>query len=542
MHAASETSTTTGFEVLQNPTLNRGTGFTAKQRELLGLRGLLPHRVCSQDVQMERILENLRRKATDIERYIFLLALHGRNERLFYRTAVDHIEEIMPLIYTPTVGQACKEYAHIFRQSKGFYITPEDRGGIRRLLDNWPRRDVRVIVVTDGERILGLGDLGSNGMGIPVGKLSLYSACAGIHPEQCMPVMLDVGTNNEELLSDPLYLGIPTRRITGDAYLELVDEFVEAVKDAFPDALIQFEDFLTPNAYLLLNRYRDDTLCFNDDIQGTAAVVLAGVRASLRVSQLAFEDLRVLFLGAGSAATGTADLMVAALVEAGLPEAEARRRLSFVDAAGLVTSERDDLMPHNLPYAHEHAPADFLGAIEAIQPHVLIGATGHPGTFTREVVSLMAKINERPAIFALSNPTSLAECTAEQAYEWSAGRAIFASGSPFPPVHLDGREFRPSQANNAYVFPGIGLGAVSVRATRVTHEMFLAAAAALAVLVSEDDLAAGAVYPPLTEIRSVSLNIAVAVAETAYEQELAREPRPDDLETFIAAQMYDPTY
>ncbi|MEN8145548.1 MAG: NAD-dependent malic enzyme [Gemmatimonadota bacterium] len=538
----SDTTHASGFEVLHDPALNRGTGFTNEERERLDLRGLLPHKVCSQDVQMERILENLRRKTSDIERYIFLLALHGRNENLFYRAAVEHIEEIMPLIYTPTVGQACKEYAHIFRQPKGFYITPEDRGSIRRLLDNWPGRDVRVIVVTDGERILGLGDLGSNGMGIPVGKLSLYSALAGIHPEQCMPVMMDVGTNNQELLDDPLYLGFPSRRISGDEYLGLIDEFVEAVKDAFPDALIQFEDFLTPNAYRLLNRYRDDTLCFNDDIQGTAAVVLAGVMASLRISQLAFEDLRVLFVGAGSAATGIAGLIVSALVEAGLPEAEAYGRLWLIDSGGLVTSERAGLAEHKLPYAHDHPAADLMGAIEAIRPHMLIGATGRADTFPHEAVSRMAEINDRPAIFALSNPTSLAECTAEQAYEWSAGRAIFASGSPFPAVRMDGQEFRPGQGNNAYIFPGVGLGVVSVRATRVTDEMFLSAAEALAELVSEDDLAAGAVYPPLSQIRSVSLHIAVAVAETAYEQDLAREPKPDDLESFIEAQMYDPRY
>ncbi len=531
-----------GLDVLSDPGLNKSTGFTLEEREHYGLRGLLPATVCSQDVQIDRVLQNLRRKHADIERYIFLLALLGRNERLFYRALIDHIEELMPLVYTPTVGQACKEYAHIFRQPRGFYVTPQDRGHVRRMLDNWPEDDVRVVVVTDGERILGLGDLGANGMGIPVGKLSLYTACAGIHPEHCLPVTLDVGTNNDELLSDPLYLGVRDRRLGGKGYLELVDEFVMAIQDKYPDALIQFEDFLTPNAYRLLNLYRDQALCFNDDIQGTAAVALAGVYASTRVSGLDFADLRIMFLGAGSAATGIADLMVHAFVETGLSEQEARERLWFVDIHGLVVKERNELFEHNLPYAHDHPGASFADAIRSIEPHVLIGATGHPGTFTQEVVELMAMLNERPTLFALSNPTSKAECTAEQAYEWSEGRAIFASGSPFGSVTLGAQTFRPGQGNNAYVFPGIGLGVVAARATQVTEPMFLAAARTLADLVDEDDLSAGAVYPPLTEIRDVSLDIAVAVAEVAHAAGLTKADRPADLRDSIRASMYDPRY
>jgi len=531
-----------GYDILRSAQLNKSTAFSEVEREQLGLRGLLPACICNQDTQQQRVMENLRRKAYDIERYIFLTALQERNERLFYRTVIDNIQEIMPLIYTPTVGQACKEFAHIFRTPKGFYITPNDKGDIRTILDNWPERDVRVIVVTDGERILGLGDLGANGMGIPVGKLALYVACAGIQPHQCLPVMLDVGTNNQELLTDPLYLGCRQRRITGQVYLELVEEFMAAVQDKFPRVLVQFEDFLTPNAYQLLARYCNKALCFNDDIQGTAAVTLAGVYSSTRLSGHDFADLRILFLGAGSAATGIADLMVAALKERGMSDQDARRRLWFVDLNGLVVARRTDLMAHNLPYAHEHEPMSFPEAVKAIKPHVLIGATGTSGTFTKEVVELMASINDRPAIFALSNPTSQAECTAQQAYEWSEGRAIFASGSPFEPVSCNGKVLRPSQGNNAYIFPGMGLGAITCNTSRLSDSMFLAAARTVAEMVTVQDLDAGALYPPLTDIRNVSLRIAEAVARKSYDAGLAREPQPETLREHIAAQMYDPTY
>ncbi len=532
----------TGIDVLQNPLLNKSTAFTDEERERLRLRGLLPPVMCTQDMQLRRAIGNLRRKHSDIERYIYLQALLGRNVRLFYRTAIEHIEEVLPLIYTPTVGQACKEYAHIFRQPRGFYVTPQDRGRIRRMLDNWPESDVRAIVVTDGERILGLGDLGANGMGIPIGKLSLYTACAGIHPEQCMPVTLDVGTDNQELLEDPLYLGIRSSRLRGPQYDELVEEFIEAVQDAFPEVLVQFEDFLTPNAYRLLNRYRDRILCFNDDIQGTAAVALAGVYASTSISGLDFSALRIMFLGAGSAATGIGDLMVRGLTQVGLSESDARRRLWFVDSQGLVVKDRPNLAEHKLRYAHDHHPSDLLSAIREIRPQVLIGATGRPGTFSREVVELMSEVNPRPTIFALSNPTSQAECTAEQAYRWSRGQAVFASGSPFAPVDYEGRLLRPGQANNVYIFPGIGLGAIASRAHRITDDMFLAAAHALAGLVSEEDLAGGSVYPRLKEIREVSLTLAEAVAEKAYSLGLAKAPRPADLRRFMADSMYDPSY
>ncbi len=531
-----------GFEILKNPELNKGTAFTEEERDQLGLRGLLPAGISDPDVQEARALANLRRKAFDIERYVFLLALQGRNERLFHRLVLNNIDEIMPLIYTPTVGQACQEFAHIFRQPRGFYITPNDRGYMYEIMQHWPDQDVRMIVVTDGERILGLGDLGANGMGIPIGKLALYTACAGIHPNQCMPVMLDVGTNNEQLRNDPLYLGVNRRRLGGDEYDSLVDEFVNAVQKRFPDALIQFEDFLTPNAYALLQRYRDKVLCFNDDIQGTAAVALAGVQASTRLTGKKLEDLQIMFLGAGSAATGIADLIHAALCEAGLDQHDARKRLWFVDRSGLVVKGRDGLAPHNLAYAHDVPNMPFDEAMRKVEPSVLIGATGAPGTFTEEIVRMMAAINERPLIFALSNPTSRAECTAEQAYQWSDGRAIFASGSPFGAVTYAGQKFRPGQGNNAYVFPGIGLGAIACRALTISDEMFLEAARVLSEQVSEQELAAGAVYPPLADIRKVSLNIAIAVADMAWQQGLAQIERPADIAQMIAKQMYDPNY
>lgn len=531
-----------GYAVIHNAALNKSTAFSHEEREALGLRGLLPHKVGAVEVQEHRVLENIRRKAYDIERYVFLIGLMERNQTLFYRTLLNNIDELMPLVYTPTVGQACKEFAHIFRKPQGFYITPDDRGSIRIMLDNWPEDDVRVIVVTDGERILGLGDLGANGMGIPIGKLSLYCACAGIHPHQCLPVMLDVGTNNEELRADPLYLGYPEKRVGGDHYLALVDEFVDAVQDKYPKALIQFEDFLTPNAYGLLGRYRDRVLSFNDDIQGTAAVALAGVYASTRLTKIDFKDLRIMFLGAGSAATGIGDLVVSALQQAGLDDASARRRLWFNDIDGLVVASRDDLMPHNEPYAHDHEQLGFTDAIDTIKPHILIGATGAPGTFTQDVIEAMSAATERPTIFALSNPTSRAECTAEQAYEWSNGRAIFASGSPFDPVEFQGKTFKPGQGNNAYVFPGIGLGVIACEARTITDEMFLTAARTLADQVAENDLADGTLYPPLSSIRVVSKAIAVNVAEKAFAQGLAGTERPGDLGEYIESLMYQPDY
>ena len=529
-----------GFDVLLDKSLNRSIVFSRAERDRLRLRGLLPYRRATVAEMVARVMTNLDRLPRDIDRYMLLSSLQERNRRLFYRTVIQHIDRILPLIYTPTVGEACREFSHIAREPKGFFITPEDRGQIRRILGNWPAKNIRVIVVTDGQRILGLGDLGANGMGIPIGKLALYTACAGIDPEECLPVTLDVGTNNETLRADPLYLGYPRKRLTGKAYVSLVDEFVSAVQSRYPDALIQFEDFLTPNAYALLQRYRDRVLCFNDDIQGTAAVSLAGVYSSTRITGTRFRDLRIMFLGAGSAATGIADLMTSAFVDEGLLPDDARRHLWFVDLNGLVVKSRTDLMAHNLSYAHDHAPLGFLEAIDAIKPHVLIGATGAPGTFTQTVIERMSAINERPAIFALSNPTSKAECTAEQAYAWSKGRAIFASGSPFASVTWEGKTFRPAQGNNAYVFPGIGLGAIACRARTLPDELFLTAARSLARLVRPRDLDQGSLYPPLREIRAISLAIATDVAAKAHALGIARTRRPSNLRRSIKALMYEP--
>lgn len=531
-----------GPGLLRDKALNKSISFTREERELLGLRGLLPYAVATQEQLVKRVMEALRRQSDDLDRYMLLSSLQERNERLFYRVVMDHIEEIMPLIYTPTVGQACKEYSHISREPKGFFITPKDKGQIKKILGNWPVRDIRVIVVTDGQRILGLGDLGADGMGIPIGKLALYTACAGIPPHECLPVVLDVGTNNQELLNDFLYLGYPHKRIEGKAYFDLVEEFVVSVQERYPNALIQFEDFLTPNAFALLNKYRNRVLCFNDDIQGTAAVAVAGVYASTRITKKKFSDLRIMFLGAGSAATGIADLLVAAFQDEGVNKEESFSHLWFVDLNGLIVSGRKDLMDHNIPYAHDYRHLNFIDSIDAIKPDVLIGATGAPGTFTREVIEHMSAHNERPVIFALSNPTSKAECSAEDAYTWSKGKAVFASGSPFSKVSYEGKEFRPGQGNNAYVFPGIGLGTVMSQARIIHDEFFLVAARTLAGLVLEKDLRKGSLYPPLTDLREISLAIALVVAEKAFELGLARIDRPKELKKSISEYMYDPRY
>jgi malate dehydrogenase (oxaloacetate-decarboxylating)(NADP+) len=533
----------TGFSTLNSASVNKGTAFSLEERQYHKLRGLLPPKVVSPEIQLERTLKNMRRKQDDIEKYVFLTALQARNEKLFYTLVIKHIEEVMPLIYTPTVGQACKEYAHMFRRPRGMYITAEDKGEIKEVLENWPYRDIKIIVVTDGERILGLGDLGSNGIGIPIGKLALYVACAGIKPHQCLPIMLDVGTNNVEFHHDAYYLGLNQNRIVGDEYNVFIDEFIQGVKETFPEALIQFEDFLTPNAYALLNKYRNEVLCFNDDIQGTASVALAGIYASIRISGLKFKDMTIMFLGAGSAATGIADLLCYALQQEGFTEDEARQRLWFVDPGGLLVKGRSKgILPHNEPYMHDYEQLGFIDAINEIKPNVLIGATGSPNTFTHDVVEAMSKVNERPTIFALSNPTSRAECTAMEAYDWSEGRVIFASGSPFPPVDYGNKEFTPGQGNNVYIFPGIGLGAIISETTVITEDMFLTAAQVLADQVTQEDLDKGMIYPPLKNIREVSYNIALAVAEHAYAGKTTKSKRPDDLENKIKDYMYDPSY
>jgi len=532
-----------GVTLLRDPTLNKGTAFTEKEREILGLQGLLPPRIHAMEEQVSRVLENLRRKPNDIEKYIFLISLQDRNMTLFYRVVSDHIEEMMPIIYTPTVGQACQEYGHIFRRPRGIFISTRDRGRMHRLLRNWPYPDIRIIVVTDGERILGLGDLGADGMGIPVGKLSLYSACAGIHPAHTLPVTLDVGTENEALLNDPLYIGTKQRRLRGAAYDDFVEEFMVAVAEVFPRALVQFEDFGNINAFRLLERYKDRACTFNDDIQGTAAVTLAGLLSALRITGGQLHEQTFLFLGAGEAGLGIGDLTVSGLIQEGLSLEEARRRCWYVDSKGLVVKSRQDLRGHKLRYAHDHEfLPDLLAAVEALKPTAIIGVSGIHGGFTPPVLEAMARLNERPLVFSLSNPTSKAECTAEEAYTWTQGRAIFASGSPFAPVTYEGQKLVAAQGNNAYIFPGVGLGVLACGSQRVTDEMFFTAAQALAAEVSADDLERGSVYPPLARIREVSVKVATAVAEVAYQRQLATKPRPDDLTAYISSQMYEPNY
>lgn len=531
-----------GRALLDDPARNKSTAFTQEERASLGLKGLLPYSVGDIKKQQQRVLGNLRRKSSAIEKYIFLNNLLERNQRLYYRTLIDYIEEIMPLVYTPTVGEACSEFAHIFRKPQGFYITPEDRGEIATLLENWPEDDVRIIVATDGARILGLGDLGANGMGIPIGKIALYVACAGIHPAHCMPVMLDVGTNNQVLRNDPLYLGYPYPRLTGQDYLSLVDEFVQAVQNRFPNGLIQFEDFNSDNAFVLLDRYQKRVRCFNDDIQGTAAVTLAGIHASCRITHKKFADLKIMLLGTGSAATGIAELMLSAFKAVGLSEASALSRISFVDRQGLVVVTRDQLKPRIRPFAKAHRPASFVEAIASIRPDILIGATGEAGAFSEAVVRQMAECQERPVIIALSNPTSHTECTAEQAYYWSAGRAVFASGSPFAAVMYGDHLFSPAQGNNAYIFPGIGLGVLASRARLVSGGMFLAAAEVLANRVLPEEIERGSIYPALTRVRTVSHAIAVKVCQVAQQEGLTAQELPDDLETYVRSLMYEPNY
>lgn len=532
-----------GIEILHDPRFNKGTAFTEAEREALKIRGLLPPRVLTQKEQESRVLGNFRRKNSDLEKYIFMVALQDRNEQLYYRTVIDNLAEMMPIIYTPTVGEACRRFGHIFRRPRGLYVASADRGRIRQLLRNWPEKNVAIIVVTDGERILGLGDLGAQGMGIPIGKLALYTACAGVHPSLCLPVMLDVGTNNETLLEDPLYTGLPHRRLRGPDYETLVDEFVMAVQETFPGALIQFEDFATENAFRLLDRYRDRICTFNDDIQGTAAVVLAGLLSAGRITGRALKEQKILFLGAGAAASGIANLIVSAMQSEGISAEQARRNCWFVDSKGLVVKSRTNLADHKKPYAHDHPFChDLLGAIQALRPTALIGVSAQQNSFTEPVLRALAEFNERPIIFALSNPTSKSECTAEQAYKATDGRCVFASGSPFDPVVYKGRTYTPAQGNNAYIFPGLGLGVIAAGARRVIDAMFDVAARSLAATLTEESLSQGLIYPPLTSIREVSLSIAAAVARLAWKNGLAMEPEPSDVAAFVRLQMYEPDY
>ena len=532
-----------GRDLLNDPILNRGTAFSFEERDQFGLRGLLPDGVESMQQQADRVVANCSAKSSDLERYIFLMALQDQNETLFYHTILQQLKDLMPIIYTPTVGEAALQYGEIIRRPRGLYVTANDRGRVAQVLRNWTNRHPRVIVVTDGGRVLGLGDLGVNGMTISIGKLALYTAAGGIPPAATLPIVIDVGTDNEELRASPFYLGLRQPRTTQAAYLELMDEFAEAVVQVFPGALLQFEDFATDNAIALLERYRNKMCTFNDDIQGTAGIALAGLMAALRVTQGELKEQTLLFVGAGSANIGIGELVAGAIASQRMDLVEARRRCWFMDSKGLIVKGRDGLKPYAVAFAHEHDPmTGIANVIDSLQPTVLIGATGQRGIFDREVIEAMARANKRPVVFALSNPTSRSEATAEEVYEWSEGRAVFASGSPFDPVTVKGKTLVPGQSNNVYIFPGIGLGVTTCRIRRVTDEMFRAAAQAVAAMVTEESLGQGHLFPELEQIRDVSLEIGIAISRLAFDQGLAGTDEPEDLREYIADRMYKPTY
>jgi malate dehydrogenase (oxaloacetate-decarboxylating)(NADP+) len=532
-----------GYALLRDPRRNKSTAFTEAERRAHGLEGLLPPAVTNIPLQVARRHAEIAALSDDLQKYLVLSDLQGRNETLFYAVLMSDPATYMPLVYTPTVGEACQKFGHIFRQARGIYLPIGARGRLKELLGNWPEKDVRFIVVTDGERILGLGDLGAGGMGIPLGKLSLYTACAGVPPQYCLPLVLDVGTNNQSLLDDPFYLGLRQPRVRGDEYKGFVDEFVDAVETLYPKCCIQWEDFANFNAVPILARYRDRICTFNDDIQGTAGIALAGILGALRITKQKLTEQRFLFLGAGSAATGIAELISLAMAREGGDIAAAHSRNALFDINGLVVSSRTDLADFQKPFAQNRGPvATFVEAIKDFRPTGIIGVSTVPKLFSREVIEAMAAINERPIIFPYSNPTSRSECTAEEAYRWSDGRAVFASGSPFPPVEIAGRRFVPGQGNNVYIFPAMGMAVFATEATRVTEEMFIVAAQAVAEQVTEENLSMGLIYPPQSRILEASLHVAERVAKLIFEQGLARVPRPDDVGALIRARVYRPVY
>lgn len=534
---------TTGPSLLHDPILNRGSAFSEADRARLGLEGLLPPVPDTLETQVARVHLQLEQLDNDLQKYLLLSDLQARNETLYYAVLMSDPATFMPLVYTPTVGEACQKFDHVLRAARGLYLPITAKGRLKSLISNWPHKDIRFIVVTDGERILGLGDLGVNGMGIPVGKLALYTVCAGVPPELTLPITLDVGTNNPAYLEDPLYLGLRQNRVRGAEYDAFIEEFVSAINDLFPKCCIQWEDFANINAVPILARYKDRTCTYNDDIQGTAAVALAGIYGALRISGGKLTEQTFLFLGGGSAATGIAELISEAMVLEGLPIDQARARNWLFDVNGLMVNSRSDVADFQKPFAHDHAAVStFVDAIEQIRPTAIIGVSTVPKLFNQAVIEAMARINERPIIFPYSNPTSRSECTAEEAYKWSKGKAIFASGSPFPPVTLGDKTFVPGQGNNVYIFPAMGMAVLATEATRVTEDMFIVAAKAVAELVTQEDLDKGLIYPPQHDIRAAELHTAVRIAERIYENGLARVPRPDDLAAHIEQMAYLPAY
>ncbi|KAJ8471412.1 hypothetical protein OPV22_025755 [Ensete ventricosum] len=540
-------SVASGYSLLRDPHHNKGLAFTEKERDAHYLRGLLPPIVASQELQERKLMRSLRQYEVPLQRYVAMVDLQERNERLFFKLLIDNVEELLPVVYTPTVGEACQKYGSIFRRPQGLYISLKEKGKILEVLKNWPVWSIQVIVVTDGERILGLGDLGCQGMGIPVGKLALYTALGGLRPSACLPITIDVGTNNEQLLNDEFYIGLRQRRARGQEYDDLLHEFMCAVKQQYGEkVLVQFEDFANHNAFDLLTRYSKTHLVFNDDIQGTASVVLAGLVAVFKLVGGTLADHTYLFLGAGEAGTGIAELIALEMSrQTGTPIEQNREKIWLVDSKGLIVSSRLESLQHfKKPWAHDHEPVNnLLDAVKVIKPSVLIGTSGVGKTFTQDVVETMASFNEKPVILALSNPTSQSECTAEEAYTWTKGRAIFASGSPFDPVEYEGKTFVPGQANNAYIFPGLGLGLVISGAIRVHDEMLLAASEALAQQVTQENFDKGLIYPPFKSIRKISAHIAANVAAKVYELGLAtRLPRPENLVKYAESCMYTPAY
>jgi malate dehydrogenase (oxaloacetate-decarboxylating)(NADP+) len=538
------TSTTKrGIELLHDPSLNKSTAFSEKEKQALGLVGLVPDVTETEELQLQRVMLQLSKKDTDLERYIYLNNLLDHNETLFYRTVMSDPARFLPIVYDPTIGEACLKFGHIYRQPRGMYLSITRRGKVKEVLKNWPQKDVRFICVTDGGRILGLGDLGANGAGIPIGKLQLYTACAGVPPQYLLPMYLDAGTNNEQYLHDPLYLGMrKTRPATADLY-SFVDEFVEAVQDVFPKCCIHFEDWTGSDAVHLLKRYRDTYCVYNDDVQGTAGITLAGMINAAKIKGTKLKDEKYLFLGAGSAGIGLADLLCSALVAQGMSLKEAQSRVYMFDINGLLESSRTDLLDFQKPYAHQHAPTrDFIAAIESVKPTTIIGVSTIGGAFNQKVIEEMARINERPVILALSNPTEHAECTAEQAYTWSKGKAIYAAGVQFAPVRFDGQTFLPGQANNFYIFPAVGMAIFATQAKRVTDEMFIEAGQAVADQVPSELLKQGLLYPLQSNILEAEIQTAARVAKLVFDSNLATVPRPTDMVAFIRKQVYKPQY
>ncbi len=537
------TTSKRGMDLLQDPSLNKSTAFSETEKQALGIVGLVPDVTETLDLQLSRVMMQLGHKSTDLDRYIYLVNLLDHDETLFYRTIMSDPARFLPIVYDPTIGEACLKFGHIYRQTRGMYLSITRRGKVKEVLRNWPQKDVRFICVTDGGRILGLGDLGANGAGIPIGKLQLYTACAGVPPQYLLPMYFDAGTNNEQYLHDPLYLGMRKTRPPTAELFSFVDEFVEAVQEVFPKCCIHFEDWTGVDAVHLLQRYRDKYCVYNDDVQGTAGITLAGMINAVKLKGTKLKDEKYLFLGAGSAGIGLADLLCSALVAQGISRKDAQSRIYMFDVNGLLESSRTDLVDFQKPYAHRHPPTkDFVAAIESIKPTTIIGVSTIGGAFTQKVVESMSRINDRPVILALSNPTEHAECTAEQAYSWSKGKAIYAAGVQFAPVHYKGQTFLPGQANNFYIFPAVGMAIFATQAKRVTDEMFIEAGQAVADQVAPELLKQGLLYPLQSNILETEIQTAARVAKLVFDSGLARVERPADMVSFIRRHVYKPEY